>query len=147
MVACSRRIAIYEEAHRGNLRQTFMRSSSREKDDSEVFFDYECQNPALITRPPLWKAWSRPRRQDFPSRVPEHLYLCREDGVVCHLEIKRDSSNRLSLNRSKAGTLEASVDAAFGNVDLIITGSPWPVTVDGIIFCGDLCDGRVVGVS
>ena len=147
MLICDRSVAVYLDAHRGNIRQILLRASSHTKSTSqEVFFDWPCEEPAFSCRAPLWKAWSRPRRNGLAA---EGVYLCREDGCVCYFEMRNDDSSRYTFKPSHAGYLGSHVDSAFADVEFLDLYKNDRVGQhhDGILFGGGFCDGGLFGVG
>lgn len=76
------------------------------------------EQPGSSKRPPIWTQWARPMRP-VERRHPnmDNIYLCREDGVVRYIDIRKDSDPMISSNY-KAGILNANVGSAFATIDL-----------------------------
>ncbi|KAL8716537.1 MAG: hypothetical protein Q9225_006142 [Loekoesia sp. 1 TL-2023] len=76
------------------------------------------EEPGSSKRPPIWTQWARPMRP-VERRHPnmDNIYLCREDGVVRYIDIRKDSDPMISSNY-KAGMLNANVGSAFATLDL-----------------------------
>lgn len=96
-----------------------------------VNVDDDPSHSSLTTREPLWMSWCRPPRYANNTET-ECLYLLREDGVVCYVEARRYSWNRIC-----AGRVNGVGGDAF-NHDGRSTISP-----DGIIFGGTQSDGGI----
>ncbi|KAL8687708.1 MAG: hypothetical protein Q9218_006196 [Villophora microphyllina] len=67
---------------------------------------------------PIWTQWARPMRIEERSRpIMDNIYLCREDGVVRYIDIRKDANPMISSNYN-AGVLQANLGSAFAVLDL-----------------------------
>ncbi|KAI1330850.1 mono-functional DNA-alkylating methyl methanesulfonate N-term-domain-containing protein [Xylariaceae sp. FL0255] len=76
------------------------------------------------TRTPLWTAWARPIRHQHFHKDTDVIYLAREDGWLCFLEI----SDGFGIEQSVSmGPLDCNIDSAFACVvclkgDVVLSG-------------------------
>ncbi|KAL9024702.1 MAG: hypothetical protein Q9180_007833, partial [Flavoplaca navasiana] len=68
------------------------------------------------------------------ERGIDNIYLCREDGVVCYIDVREDSRPMISSSHS-AGVLKANLSKAFATLDLGRESN------DVVIAAGEMGDG------
>ncbi|KAL2848084.1 mono-functional DNA-alkylating methyl methanesulfonate N-term-domain-containing protein [Aspergillus pseudoustus] len=83
-------------------------------------------------RSPLWTRWARPLRYQVYNQKHDDIYLCREDGAVCYLDIGPEGQID---NQAQLGRLLCDVDAAFDILDIGYEGS------DLLLAAGNTGDG------
>ncbi|KAL2822566.1 mono-functional DNA-alkylating methyl methanesulfonate N-term-domain-containing protein [Aspergillus granulosus] len=81
---------------------------------------------------PLWTRWARPLRYQTYNQKHDDIYLCREDGAVCYLNIGPEGQIN---NQAQLGRLLCDVDAAFDILDIGYKGS------DLLLAAGNTGDG------
>ncbi|KAL2848682.1 mono-functional DNA-alkylating methyl methanesulfonate N-term-domain-containing protein [Aspergillus pseudodeflectus] len=81
---------------------------------------------------PLWTRWARPLRYRVYNQKHDDIYLCREDGAVCYLDIGHEGQID---NQAQLGRLHCDVDAAFDILDIGYEGS------DLLLAAGNTGDG------
>ncbi|TKA24858.1 hypothetical protein B0A50_06587 [Salinomyces thailandicus] len=84
---------------------------------------------------PVWASWCRPRRSPAARRGRDHVYLVREDGLVCLVQVRGSS-----LTSSSAGHLHCHVGTAFASLGN--TSDP-----DILAVAGDMSTGRVIKIG
>lgn len=81
----------------------------------------------LETNNLIWTQWTRPMRHDVRNKVFDDIYICREDGQVLYLEIRKGSVERNSVLGFTGCNLDtgfAILDGGFEAGDLFVaTGS------------------------
>ncbi|KAM3065519.1 hypothetical protein ACMFMG_011596 [Clarireedia jacksonii] len=65
---------------------------------------------------PLWTAWAKPVRLSYYSAVNDDIYLVREDGAICVLEVRSDDDVYVSATID-IGPLECNVGQTFTCLD------------------------------
>ncbi|KAL8636433.1 MAG: hypothetical protein Q9228_006169 [Teloschistes exilis] len=76
------------------------------------------QEPGRSNKLPVWTQWARPMRISHGTYpTTDHIYLCREDGLVRFIDIREDAKPMVSCNY-KAGVLQANIGRAFATLDL-----------------------------
>ncbi|KAL3461485.1 mono-functional DNA-alkylating methyl methanesulfonate N-term-domain-containing protein [Aspergillus heterothallicus] len=83
-------------------------------------------------RSPLWTRWARPLRYRVYNQKHDDIYLCREDGAVCYLDIGPEGQVD---SQAQLGHLLCDVDAAFDILDIGYEGS------DLLLAAGNTGDG------
>ncbi|KAL8761486.1 MAG: hypothetical protein Q9184_002396 [Pyrenodesmia sp. 2 TL-2023] len=95
------------------------------------------EEPGASKNLPIWTQWARPMRiaeAERPHPNVDHIYLCREDGVVRFIDIREDSEPMVS-SIYRAGILNANVGTAFATLDLGEESN------DLIVAAGEMGDG------
>lgn len=95
------------------------------------------EEPGASKNLPIWTQWARPMRiAEVERRHPnvDHIYLCREDGVVRFIDIREDSEPMVS-SVYRAGILNANIGTGFAALDLGEESN------DLIVAAGEMGDG------
>ncbi|KAI4264685.1 MAG: hypothetical protein L6R42_000202 [Xanthoria sp. 1 TBL-2021] len=124
-LVCEHQITVYKDILTGNARGQTCQLEHYEPPEE----------PRSSKRLPIWTQWARPMRPT-KRREPDidNIYLCREDGVVCYIDIKETSHPMISSNYS-AGILKANLSSAFATLDLGDESN------DVLIAAGEMGDG------
>lgn len=120
MLVCEKLITVYKNSRVGHI--VAYPHSFRTHDPPEEF-----------TQKSIWVQWARSIRHDLNVQNQDNIYLCRQDGLACFLEIKHGVQATISFRR--VGKLGANVDTAFASIDLGCKES------DLLVLNGDECDG------
>ncbi|KAI4250656.1 MAG: hypothetical protein LQ352_005316 [Teloschistes flavicans] len=76
------------------------------------------QEAGRSNKSPVWTQWARPMRlSNRAGPMMDHIYLCREDGMVRFIDIREDANPMVSSNY-QVGTLQANLGSAFATLDL-----------------------------
>ena len=94
------------------------------------------RNPGDSPRRPIWTSWCRPRRSQAARREKDHIYLAREDGLVCLAEVRASGQVVSSL----AGDFRCHVGTAFASLG-------GPQDPDILAVAGDMSSGRIVSIG
>ena len=97
-------------------------------------FEPEPQEPGASQRRPIWVQWARPMRSKTMRPNEEHIFLCREDGIVQYLVINHGIKQMIDSNHT-IGRLGVNINTSFATVDL------GPCTDDLLVAGGDESDG------
>lgn len=98
---------------------------------SQILYTHD--PPEEFSQRPIWTQWARAIRHDLSAQNQDNIYLCREDGLVHCLEIKKGV--QVVMNVYRVGKLGANVDTSFASIDLGCKDS------DLLVLSGDECDG------
>ncbi|KAL8845126.1 MAG: hypothetical protein Q9176_000294 [Flavoplaca citrina] len=86
--------------------------------DCQLELHEQREVPRNSDRPLTWTHWARPMRPTKRlERGIDNIYLCREDGVVCYIDVREDSRPMISSSHS-AGILKTNLSNAFATLDL-----------------------------
>ncbi|RAL66115.1 hypothetical protein DID88_005786 [Monilinia fructigena] len=67
---------------------------------------------------PLWTAWAKPTRLPYHTAQQDDIYLAREDGWICLLEIKYDNEDpQFAPSLTDVGRMQCNIGPAFTCVD------------------------------
>ncbi|KAB8303479.1 hypothetical protein EYC80_004896 [Monilinia laxa] len=67
---------------------------------------------------PLWTAWAKPTRLPYHTAQQDDIYLAREDGWICLLEVKYDNEDpKLTPSLTDVGRMQCNIGPAFTCVD------------------------------
>lgn len=102
-----------------------------------VLDNIEPRYPGHSSRFPCWTSWCRPSRGTTREAETESLYLVREDGIVCHLDV---SSHGTAFTPTYAGDLKCHVGSSIASLDDT-------VLPDILAVAGDMCGGWVVSIG
>ncbi|KAL9630874.1 MAG: hypothetical protein Q9204_004500 [Flavoplaca sp. TL-2023a] len=103
--------------------------------DCQLEIHEQLEGPRNSDRPLIWTHWARPMRPTKRlERGIDNIYLCREDGVVCYIDVREDSRPMISSSHS-AGILKANLSNAFATLDLGRESN------DVVIAAGEMSDG------
>ncbi|KAL8896944.1 MAG: hypothetical protein Q9207_007470 [Kuettlingeria erythrocarpa] len=109
-IVCEKQIVVYRHILTGHA-----------KSENCSLAHYEAPaEPPVSKQLPIWTQWARPMRIAEAERAHpnvDHIYLCREDGVVRFIDIREDSEPMVS-SLYMAGILNANVGTAFATLDL-----------------------------
>ena len=97
-------------------------------------FEQEPQEPGASQRRPIWVQWVRPMRSKTMRPNEEHIFLCREDGIVQYMVIDHGIKHMIDSNHN-IGRLGVNINTSFATVDL------GPCTADLLVAGGDESDG------
>ena len=75
------------------------------------------EEPGSSRAKPVFTQWARALRRDDYLHIKDHIYLCREDGLVRFLDISSDVRHQIDSSHA-AGRLKANVSTAFATLDL-----------------------------
>lgn len=67
---------------------------------------------------PLWTAWAKPTRLPYHTAQQDDIYLAREDGWICLLEVKYDNEDpKLMPSLTDVGGMQCNIGPAFTCMD------------------------------
>lgn len=126
MLVSEKRITIYRDILTGNA--TTHTLPLRVEEPPERFL------VGASRRSPIWTQWARPSRHDPHVQKHDNIYLCRDDGVICFLQIK-DSVAQMVDSIHQVDNLGVNIDTSFASIDLGAYGA------DLLVVGGDESDG------
>ena len=100
----------------------------------ELAHEEEAEEPARSKNSPMWVQWARPMRSPSRRTSHDHIYICREDGIVRYVDIKYEIPCLLDSNHN-AGKLGVNIDSSFAVIDF------GPAADDVLVAGGDSSEG------